>query len=174
MCIGERSVLCLFNWDLSASMVDDGSYVNWLEGTRVLEAAIDILPIGVSHVGTDEPDEGPRRLNPVAAMAALREANADRALLAGNFVERDIIPFAISLTRVGIKPIILFDVCGTLDPLMKWRALAMAVDEGVSVSTVQQTLRMLLGETTNRDLRAKITGVIQATLGEHAVELSAA
>jgi hypothetical protein len=174
MSIGERSVLCLFNWDLSASMVDDGSYFNWLEGTRVLEAAIDILPIGVSHVGTDESNRESHRLNPAAAMAALQEAKSSRALLAGNFVERDIIPFAISLTRVGILPIILFDVCGTLDPLLKWRALATAVDEGVTVSTVQQTLRMLLGETTNRDLRAKITAVIQANLGEHAVELSAA
>ena len=174
MRFGERSVLCLFNWNLSASVVDDGSYINWLEGTRVLEAAIDILPIGVSHVGTDGDGEEARGLDPAAAMAALREAHASRALLAGNYVERDIIPFAVSLTRIGIRPIILFDVCGTLDPLMKWRALAAAVDEGVSVSTVQQTLRMLLGETMDRELRAKITAVIQANLGEHAVELSAA
>ena len=76
--------------------------------------------------------------------------------------------------RVGIRPIILLDVCGTLDPMEKWRTLAAAVDEGVAVSTVQQTLRMMLGETTNHELRAKITGVIQANLGEHAVELSAA
>lgn len=174
MSVGERSVLCLFNWDLSASMVDDGSYLNWLEGTRVLEAAIDVLPIGVSHVGSDDADAESRRMRPAAALDALRQGGTTRALLAGNFIERDVIPFARSLMRVGIRPIILFDVCGTLDPMEKWRTLAAAVDEGVAVSTVQQTLRMMLGETTNHELRAKITGVIQANLGEHAVELSAA
>jgi hypothetical protein len=100
MTFGHRSALCLVNWDTSASMVDDGSYVNWLEGTRILEAAIDILPIGVSHVATA--DLVSRGLKPEQAIAALKEGDVSRALVAGNFIERDIVPFALSLRAVGI------------------------------------------------------------------------
>jgi hypothetical protein len=172
MTFGHRSALCLVNWDTPASIVDDGSYVNWLEGTRILEAAIDILPIGVSRIETA--DLISKGLRPAEAVAALKESGVARALIAGNFIERDVVPFALSLRDVGIEPIILFDVCGTLDPMAKWQSLAGAVDEGAKVSTVQQTLGMLTGETDDPDLKARIRAILNSSFGEHAVELSAA
>lgn len=172
MTFGHRSALCLVNWDTQASMVDDGSYVNWLEGTRILEAAIDVLPIGVSHIETNGLVS--KGLSPTQAIDALREGAVTRALVAGNFIERDVVPFAISLVVVGIEPIILFDVCGTLDPMAKWRSLAGAVDDGAKVSTVQQTLGMLTGETDDPELKSRIRAILNSSFGEHAVELSAA
>jgi hypothetical protein len=172
MTFGHHSALCLVNWDISASMVDDGSYANWLEGTRILEAAIDILPIGVSHVATATLVS--KGLQPEKAIAALKEAAVTRALVAGNFIERDVVPFALSLRAVGIEPLILFDVCGTLDPMAKWQSLAGAVDQGAKVSTVQQTLSMLTGETDDPELKARIRTILNSSFGEHAVELSAA
>jgi hypothetical protein len=174
MTTSQRSALCLVNWDTSASMVDDGSYVNWLEGTRILEAAIDILPIGVSRIETSMSDLESVGLRPAEAIIALREAAVTRALIAGNFIERDVVPFAVSLIAAGIEPIILFDVCGTLDPMAKWQALAGAVDDGARVSTVHQTLGMLTAETNDPELRNRITEILNASFGEHAVELSAA
>ena len=82
-------------------------------------------------------------MRPAEAILALREALVVRVLVAGNFIERDVVPFAISLVQAGLEPVLLFDVCGTLDPMAKWQSLANAVDEGVKVSTVQQTLGML-------------------------------
>lgn len=169
-----QSALCLVNWDKSASIVDDGSYVNWLEGTRILEAAMDVLPIGVSHVATGMAEMKPDRMRPAEAILALREASVTRVLVAGNFVERDVVPFTVSLVQAGMEPILLFDVCGTLDPMAKWQSLASAVDDGVKVSTVQQTLGMLTGETTDLELKGRITEILNAPFGEHAVELSAA
>lgn len=174
MTFGLHSALCLVNWDTSASIVDDGSYVNWLEGTRILEAAIDVLPIGVSHVATGLSELQPNRMRPTEAILALREANVTRVLVAGNFIERDVVPFAVSLVQAGLEPVLLFDVCGTLDPMAKWQSLAAAVDDGVKVSTVQQTLGMLTGETNDADLKHRITEILHAPFGEHAVELSAA
>jgi hypothetical protein len=155
-------------------MVDDGSYMNWLEGTRILEAAIDILPMGVSHIGTGLTDETSNKLRPAEAILGLREASVARVLVAGNFIERDVVPFAVSLVEAGIEPILLFDVCGTLDPMAKWQSLAGAVDDGVKVSTVQQTLGMLTGETNDPELRSRIKDILDAPFGEHAIELSAA
>src|SRR3954452_10762485 len=102
MTFGLHSALCLVNWDTSASIVDDGSYVNWLEGTRILETAIDVLPIGVSHVATGFVELEPNRMRPAEAILALREALVVRVLVAGNFVERDVVPFAISLVQAGL------------------------------------------------------------------------
>src|SRR4051794_21697403 len=124
MTFGLQSALCLVNWDTSASIVDDGSYVNWLEGTRILEAAIGVLPMGVSHVATDMAETQPSRMRPAEAVHALREAAVIRVLVAGNFIERDVVPFAVSLVQAGLEPILLFDVCGTLDPMAKWQSLA--------------------------------------------------
>lgn len=174
MTFEQNSALCLVNWDTSASFVDDGSYVNWLEGTRILEAAIDVLPMDVSHVETETGDGEARRVAPTQAVDAFRAAAVTRVLLAGNFIERDVVPFAVSLVQAGLEPILLFDVCGTLDPMAKWQALAGAVDDGVKVSTVQQTLGMLTGETDDLELKSKIKDILNAPFGEHAVELSAA
>jgi hypothetical protein len=174
MSFEQNSALCLVNWDKSASLVDDGSYLNWLEGTRILEAAIEVLPMGVSHVGTEASGGATKRVAPTEAVDAFRAAAVTRVLLAGNFIERDVVPFAVSLVQAGLEPILLFDVCGTLDPMAKWQALAGAVDDGVKVSTVQQTLGMLTGETDDQDLKSKIKDILNAPFGEHAVELSAA
>jgi hypothetical protein len=173
MTFGHHSALCLVNWDSSISMVDDGSYVNWLEGTRILEAAIDALPIGVSRVATLI-DHGAHGIRPAEAVEALRKAAVTHALVAGNFIEDDVAAFARDLIEAGIEPTILFDVCGTLDPMAKWQSLASVVDDGARVSTVQQTLGRLTSETQDPDLRARITGILNASFGEHAVELSAA
>jgi hypothetical protein len=175
MTLGLRSALCLVNWDTSASIVDDGSYVNFVEGTRILEAAMDVLPFGVTRVATGHfnGEEEPEA-RPAETILALREQEVCRVLVAGNFIERDVVPFAISLVQAGLEPILLFDVCGTLDPMAKWQSLAAAVDDGVKVSTVQQTLGMLTGETTDPELKSRITEILNAPFGEHAVELSAA
>jgi hypothetical protein len=177
MTFDHNSALCLVNWDTSASIVDDGSYVNWLEGTRILEAAIDVLPMGVSHVATECADaisDDTTRLKPQEAIEALRDAAVTRVFVAGNFIERDVVPFTLTLVQAGLEPILLFDVCGTLDPMAKWQSLAGAVDDGVKVSTVQQTLGMLTGETSDPGLKTRITEILNAPFGELAVELSAA
>jgi hypothetical protein len=175
MTLGLRSALCLVNWDTSASIVDDGSYVNFVEGTRILEAAMDVLPVTVTRVATALAENAAEdKARPAETILALREAEVTRVLVAGNFIERDVVPFAISLVQAGLEPILLFDVCGTLDPMAKWQSLAAAVDDGVKVSTVQQTLGMLTGETTDADLKRQITEILNAPFGEHAVELSAA
>jgi hypothetical protein len=174
MTFGLHSALCLVNWDTSASMVDDGSYVNWLEGTRILEAAMGVLPLDVAQVGTGMDEMKENRQRPADAILALREASVARVFVAGNFIERDVVPFAVSLVQAGLEPVLLFDVCGTLDPMAKWQSLASAVDDGVRVSTVQQTLGMLSGETQDPDLKSRITQIMNSPFGEHAVELSAA
>jgi hypothetical protein len=174
MTFGLQSALCLVNWDTSASMVDDGSYVNWLEGTRILEAAIDVLPMGVSHIATGLAEMKENRQRPADAILALREQDVTRVFVAGNFIERDVVPFTVSLVQAGMEPVLLFDICGTLDPMAKWQSLAGAVDDGVKVSTVQQTLGMLTGETDDADLKSRIKQILNAPFGEHAVELSAA
>jgi hypothetical protein len=155
-------------------MVDDGSYMNWLEGTHILSAAMDVLPMGVTHVATAMEGMTEDRRHPSDAILAFRDKEVTRIFVAGNFIERDVVPFAIALVQAGLEPVLLFDVCGTLDPMAKWQSLASAVDDGVKVSTVQQTLGMLSGETDDAELKGRITQILNAPLGELALELSAA
>src|SRR5215468_39856 len=98
----ERSAICLFNWNSSATMVDDGSYINWLEGTRVLEDALRVLPLGVMHVSTDDDHPNPDAMSPDATVAAIRDRGYSRVILAGNFVESEVLSFALRLIKEGL------------------------------------------------------------------------
>lgn len=144
-------VLCLINWETSSLMVDDGSYLNWLEGLRTLETAIGFLPLEVLRLASeprmaDVSSLRPARLGLGEGVEALRLGGASRVLVAGNSVEHEVTPFAEALARLSFRPVILFDVCGTLDPMAKWQSLARAVDNGVAVSTVQQVLGAMLAD----------------------------
>lgn len=170
--IQSGPALCLINWDKAASMVDDSSYENWIEGTRVLDAAILALPIDVTYVTTGIFSS--TGLSPSEAAQALEKKGAKQIFCAGNAIEHDVIDFALHLLAHGLESTLLFDVCGTRDPIAKWRALAAAVDRGVRVSTVQQSLPFMALDTGDGTIRSRIADILNADLGEHVLELSAA
>ena len=167
-----RSALCLLNWDTTKPVVDDGSYEHWLEGTRILQFSLGVVDFNVTRVATRivHPDA----LSPLDAVKRLKLAGARNALIAGNYIEEDVIEFAARLIAASIEPTVLFDVCGTEDPMAKWQALAAIVDQGARVSTVQQTLQQISHEVTDIPARTRLLGILHEGLGEHAVELSAA
>jgi hypothetical protein len=170
--VGLPAVLCLINWDTRRPVIDDGSYENWLEGTRLLESAIKCVPIDVTLVSTstDNPDTMPVS----EAIASLTAEGITRVFVAGNYIEDEIVAFATALIGCSIEATVLFDVCGTRDPMAKWQALAAIVDQGARVSTVQQTLRQVSNELPDPAVRARLLAILHEGMGEHAVELSAA
>ena len=174
MSLGGLSVLCLVNWDVPLPISDDGSYDNWLEGTNILEAAIDALPIDVLHIDTQAGELGAERVTPADAIARIREATRDRAYIAGNFVESDVVPFAAAMVNAGIEPVVLFDACGMKDPMTKWQSLAQAVDNGARVSTVQQTLAMMTGNSTDPTMQARVRAILAGGFEDDSPELTAA
>ena len=174
MSLSGLSVLCLVNWDIPLPVTDDGSHDNWLEGTAMLEAAIEALPIDVLHVDTLADELADERLRPGEAIERLRASTRERAFIAGNFTEIDVLPLASAMVEAGIEPIVLFDVCGMKDPAAKWQALARAVDEGAKVSTVQQTLIMMTADSPDPAMPARARAILAGGYAEDAHELSAA
>lgn len=170
--VGSPAMLCLMNWDTQRPVIDDGSYENWLEGTRLLQSAIKCVPIDVTMVAAGHDD--PERMPVEEAIASLKAEGIARVFIAGNYIEDEIVSFANSLIACSIETTVLFDVCGTRDPMAKWQALAAIVDQGAKVSTVQQTLRQVSNELPDPAARAKLLAVLHEGMGEHAVELSAA
>lgn len=173
----HRSAICLLNWTLKTLTTDSGSYESWVEGHRMFEGALECLPATVLHIDTMPAHRGlfsPQPLDGVQAVAALKRDGVSRVYVAGHYVEREVTIFALSLARLGLSTTILFDVCGTADPMAKWQALARAVDNGVMVSTVQQTLRHLTYEINDHTVQRQLHCLLSAGLGEHALELSAA
>jgi hypothetical protein len=131
-----------------------------------------VLPFGITRVATFYSD--PAGVSPRIAIEQLREFGVQHVLVAGNFIEDDVVGFATLLIGASIEPIVLFDVCGTQDPMAKWQALAAIVDQGARVSTVQQTLKQISNDVTDASARARLLAILNEGLGEHAVELSAA
>ena len=174
MSLSGLSVLCLVNWDTPLPICDDGSHDNWLEGTAILEAAIDALPIDVLHVDTLAPELPAERMRPSEAIERLRQSTRGRAFLAGNFTESDVLPLASAMVEAGIEPIVLFDVCGMKDPAAKWQSPARAVDEGAKVSTVQQTLIMMTADSADPAMPARARAILAGGYAEDAHEFSAA
>jgi len=174
MSFGGLSVLCLVNWDVPWTDSDDGSYVHWLDGTSILEAAIDALPIDVLFIDTRDGDLAEGCVRPAQAVERICRATRDRAYIAGNFVESDVAPLAAAMVKAGIEPVVLFDVCGMKDPLIKWQSLAQAVDDGAKVSTVQQTLCLMTAGSTDPAMPARVRAILAQGYAEHAHELSAA
>ena len=174
MSLSGLSVLCLVNWEVPLPVCEDGSYDNWLEGTNILETAMEALPIDVLHIDTLADAPGGERVSPSDAIARLQQATRTRAYIAGNFVESDIVPLAAAMVRAGIEPVVLFDVCGMKDPITKWQMLARAVDDGAKVSTVQQTLGLMTADSTDPGMRAKVRAIIAGLYDDDSQELSAA
>lgn len=169
---GASTALCLINWDPKMPIIDDGSYENWLEGTRILTSAIKAVPLQTTRVATFLSDTAAKA--PAETIAGFLAADIRQALVAGNFIEEDVVGFVMALIEAGIEPVVLFDVCGTKDPMAKWQSLATMVDSGAKMSTVQQTLKQISGEIDDLRIRSHLLAILHEGMGEHAVELSAA